>query len=385
MLKILAALSTVLKKDTLPKRFKLVALRRQYMKIYNLLLITVGLFMTGCSVMPQVPLKLAQKQELEEVRIEQKSPEEIEKELKILQKTKPEPYRIAGGDVFTFSVYDNPELASRNEGIIVTPDGYISINLTGPIKIGGMTILGATKFIEKKLAKYIRNPKIALAPVRIQSANFTILGKVGKPDRYVLSNNARITDAIAMAGGLATGTFDGDSVEIANLKDAYLMRNGKILPIDFRKALYEGDMLNNIPLMNGDYIYIPSNLNTAVYVLGAVNNPSVIGYKKDLTLLKALTFARGMTVEHSEMALIIRGSVVNPKVYKVNVDNILDGDGFDFLLRPNDIIFIPKGGLSQYNDMIRKLVPTIAAINLLAGPFGGTSNVAVGGVGAGAD
>jgi len=343
------------------------------------------LFIAGCSVTPHVQLKLVQKQELEEVRIDRKSPEEIEKELIILQKTKPKPYRVAGGDVFNFSVYDNPELTSRAEGITVTPDGFISLNLTGPVKIGGLTIMEATKFIELKLSRFIRNPRVALAPIRIQSANFTILGKVNRPNRYVLSNNARITDAIAMAGGLATGVFDGDSVEIANLKDAYLMRDGKILPIDFTKALYEGNMLNNIPMMNGDYIYIPSNLNTAVYVLGAVNNPSVIGFKKDLTLLKALTFARGMTVEHSEMALIIRGSVVNPKVYKINVDNVLEGDGLDFALLPNDVIYIPKGGLSQYNDAIRKIVPTIAALNLLAGPFGGTSNVAVGGVGAGAD
>ena len=347
------------------------------MKIYNFLLTTAVIFMTGCSVTPQVPLKLAQRQELEEVRIDQKSPEEIKRELMKLQKTKPEPYRIAGGDVFSFSVYDNPELSTRSEGVIITPDGYISITLTGPIKIGGLTIMEATKFIEKKLSHYIRNPKISIAPVRIQSANFTILGKVASPNRYVLSNNARITDAIAMAGGLATGIFDGDSVEIANLRDAYLMRQGKILPIDFTKALYEGDMLNNIPLMNGDYIYIPSNLNTAVYILGAVNSPSVIGYKKDLTLLKAVTFAKGMTVEHSERALILRGGVVNPKVYQVNIDDIRDGDALDFAMRPNDIIYIPKGYLSQYNDAVRKIVPTIAAINLLAGPFGGTSNVAV--------
>ena len=356
------------------------------MKNYRYLLyISSILFIAGCSVTPHVPLHLAQQQELEEVKIEQKSPEEIRRELIALQKTKPKPYRIAGGDVFTFSVYDNPELTSRAEGITVTPDGYIGITLTGPIKIGGLTITEATKYIELKLSKFIRNPKISLAPIQIQSANFTILGKVNRPNRYVLSNNARITDAIAMAGGLATGLFNGDSVEIANLKDAYLMREGKILPIDFRKALYEGDILNNIPLMNGDYIYIPSNLNTAVYILGAVNSPSVVGYKKDLTLLKALTFAKGMTIEHSEMALIIRGGLVNPKVYKVNVDDILEGDGLDFNLRPNDVIYIPKGGLSQYNDAVRKIVPTIAAINLLAGPFGGTSNVAVGGVGAGAD
>ena len=354
------------------------------MKIYRYLFyISSILLLAGCSITPNVPLKLAQQQELEEVEIPQKSAEEIRKELIALQKTKPKPYRIAGGDVFTVDVYDNPELSSRPEGITITPDGYLGLGLTGPIKVGGLTIIEATEYIEMKLEKFIRNPKVAMAPVRIQSANFTILGKVKAPNRYILANNARLTDAIAMAGGLATGLFNGDSVEIANLKDAYLMRDGKILPIDFRAALYQGDMLNNIPLMNNDYIYIPSNLNTAVYILGEVNSPSVVGYKKDLTLLKAVTFAKGMTVEHSDTALIIRGGIVNPKVYKVNVDDILEGDGLDFNLKPNDVVYIPKGGLSQYNDAVRKIVPTIAALNLLAGPFGGTSNVAVGGVGAG--
>lgn len=335
------------------------------------------LFFTGCNtVIPEVPLRLAEKQELEEVRIDRKSPDEIRAELIALQKVKPTPYRIAGGDVFDFSVYDNQEL--MNKGIIVTPDGYISISLVGPIKVGGLTMKEAANLIEKKLSHYIRNPRISLSPVRIQSAYFTILGRVNSPNRYVLSNNARITDAIALAGGLQLGVFDGDSVEVANLKDAYLVREGKILPVDFAKALYEGDQLNNVPLQNGDYIYIPSNLSSSVFVLGAVNNPASIGYKKDMTLLKALTYARGMTIEHSEMVLIIRGSLVNPKVYKVNIDNILEGDGFDFALRPNDIIYVPKGGLSQYNDIVRKIVPTVAAINLLAGPFGG-ANVAISG------
>ncbi|MFA6716663.1 MAG: SLBB domain-containing protein [Victivallaceae bacterium] len=339
----------------------------------------------GChhTVMPQVPLKLAQKQELEEVRIDRKTPEEIRKELVALQKVKPQAYRIAGGDVFNFSVYDNLEL--QEKGLTVTPDGYVSISLTGPVNIGGLTITEATKKIEKALSLYIRNPKISLAPIQIQSASFTILGKVNRPNRYPLSQNTRLTDAIALAGGFVMGLFDGDSVEIANLNDAYIMREGKILPVDFVKALYEGNMLNNIPLMNGDYIYVPSNLNTSVYVMGEVNNPSSIGYKKDLTLLQALTYARGLTVEHSEMVLIIRGGVVNPKVYKVNIDNILDGDGFDFTLNPNDVVYVPKGGLSQYNDMIRKIVPTIAALNLLAGTFGNSGSVAVGGVGAGGD
>lgn len=48
------------------------------MKIYRYLFyISSILFLAGCSITPNVPLKLAQKQELEEVEIPQKSAEEI--------------------------------------------------------------------------------------------------------------------------------------------------------------------------------------------------------------------------------------------------------------------------------------------------------------------
>ena len=119
------------------------------MKNYKILFfLSIVIFIAGCAITPQVPLKLVQKQELEEVKIDRKSPEEIRKELIRLQNVKPKPYRVAGGDVFTFTVYDNPELSSRGEGTTVTPDGFISLSLAGPVKIGGLTINEATKYIE---------------------------------------------------------------------------------------------------------------------------------------------------------------------------------------------------------------------------------------------
>ena len=44
----------------------------------------------------------------------------------------------------------------------------------------------------------------------------------------------------------------------------------------------------------------------------------------------------------------------------------------DFNLRANDIIFVPMDGLSKWNLGIRKILPTVQLVNLLAGPFGST-------------
>ncbi len=46
------------------------------------------------------------------------------------------------------------------------------------------------------------------------------------------------------------------------------------------------------------------------------------------------------------------------------------GRAMDFRLQPNDIVYVPKDNLSDWNVIVSKIVPTMQAINLLAGPFG---------------
>lgn len=331
----------------------------------------VAVAFSGCtSNKVEIPLQPAKTQAFEEIKVDTKSPEEITEELKKLHNLPPEEYYIAAGDRFDFKVYDNSDL--NITGLIVTPDGYVSIGLIGPVKIGGLTIPAATKLIEDKLKKYIRFPSVSIIPTHINSSTFTIVGKVGNPGRYPIRNNPRITDAIALAQGLAIGEFDGDTVEMADLKHAYIARKGKILPVDFDKAIKKGNWLNDIPLRDGDYIYIPSSMNESVYVLGEVYEPGYLGYKESMTILKAIAFAKGRKDTASWVSLVIRGSLVKPKIYKIDVDKILKGEAFDFELRPNDIVYVPKDGISKYNVIVQKILPTLEALNLLAGPFGNT-------------
>jgi polysaccharide export outer membrane protein len=335
-------------------------------QIYLFLLLMISFVLCGCVDKAGIPLAPAQEQHYEEIKVVKQDPRQIEKELEALQNAKAEPYRIAAGDRFDFRVYDNEDLYAT--GLIVTPDGYISLSLIGPVKVGGMTIIEATKFIESKFAEFIRFPKCSLIATRISSGTFTISGKVSNPGRYPLRNNPRLTDGIAIAKGFAVGEYQGDTVEMADLNNSYIARNGKVLPVNFKKAVRDGDQLNNIPLCDGDYIYIASSMNESVYVLGEVGVPGYLGYKDSLTLMQALAFSRGLLDTHSEDVWIVRGGLVHPKVYKVNIDMIQRGKALDFHLEPSDVVFVPKGGLSEYNVIVKKILPTLEAINLIAGP-----------------
>ena len=38
----------------------------------------------------------------------------------------------------------------------------------------------------------------------------------------------------------------------------------------------------------------------------------------------------------------------------------------------NDIVFVPQDDVTKWNTIIRKLLPTLQFVNMLAGPFGST-------------
>ena len=258
--------------------------------------------------------------------------------------------------------------------IIVTPDGFVSAPLIGPVKIGGLSLVEATEALKKQISQYIRKPLVSLIPIRINGYNFTIVGRVNVPGCYPISiGNTRLIDAVAMARGLSEGLFHGDTVELADLENAYISRDGRLLPVNFQKALLRGDPLHNIPLKNGDYIYIPSVMNSTVALLGQVGKPTYVGFKEGMTVLQALPYGGGLRETHSDEIKVIRGGLKNPVVYTVNVTKMQEGKIMDFPLQANDIVYVPADGISDWNVIVRKILPSLQGLSMLAGPFGNPS------------
>ena len=72
-----------------------------------------------------------------------------------------------------------------------------------------------------------------------------------------------------------------------------------------------------------------------------------------------------MNDTHWSHVIIIRDGVANPKLFKVDVDGILAGKCKNILLKPNDIIYVPKDNLSEYNVFVKKLLPSVQIFNLI--------------------
>lgn len=282
-------------------------------------------------------------------------------ELTKLQQVKMPTYLIGPDDKFHTYVYDEEELNTKE--LIVKRDGTLTYPLIGEVKVGGLELGEATALIEERLKKYLFHPQITLTPYEIKSGTVSVLGKVVYPQQYQITGEMRIIDVIAKAGGLSLGYFQNNTIEMADLERAFIIRKNKVLPVNFHALIKEGEMLNNIPLMDGDYIFIPSAINREVYVVGEVFRQSHFAYTDNMTLGQAIAHAEGIRPSAKTSSVyIVRGSLKHPRLFKINLNAIYMGKVMDFKLTPNDIIYVPKTTIASWNLVIEQLLPSLQAV-----------------------
>ena len=274
-------------------------------------------------------------------------------------------YTINGGDQLEIRVYNHNDLMTRT---IVTPDGYLGMVLIGEIKVSGLTLAQASKKIEDALSKYIRNPKVGISPFEIVSETATISGAVSKSGIYPIVNGMRLADLFAKAGGSESRLFDGQTVSAADFPNSLFIRNNKVIPVDFVRAIEFGDPIHNIPLRRGDYVFIAARESSQIFLVGDVKHPKQFLWHREFGLLELLSEGGWMNETHWENVIIIRGGLSNPKMFKVNVDGILAGKLPNVALKSGDIVYVPHDNISEYNVFVRKLFPTAQLINMLITP-----------------
>ncbi len=303
----------------------------------------------------------ATKQYLEEIHVALQKERDVVAELMELQQVEFEEYIIGIGNKFDVYVEEEPDYFTPSS--VVKPDGTISLKLVGEVKISDLTIPEASALIEKKYTKYIYNPKVTMIPKELKSANVTIMGKINHPGNYEIKTDMRLTDAIAEAGGFATAYFHGNTVEAADLTSAYMIRDNRILAVDLYELIRKGNMLHNIPLLDGDYIYIPSLINQIVYILGNITHPGEIYYKENMTVMQVIIYAGGYKdVVPSSDVIILRGGLNHPRVFRIDTKAILRGDIQDFPLKANDIVYLPLDPLTNFNRIVNNILPALKAV-----------------------
>jgi protein involved in polysaccharide export with SLBB domain len=257
---------------------------------------------------------------------------------------------LGPNDSVSFSFYGRPELARAN--VLIGPDGRVNYLQAQGVMAAGLTIDELRDKMTEELAKYYRQPSVMVSPGEFRSKKIYILGKVVNKGVYALDRPLTVIEAIAQAGGLETGIYQLNTVELADLPRSFLIRDRKRVPVDFEKLFRKGDLTQNILLEPDDYLYFPSAGANEIYVLGSVKSPGPQGLAVDACSLGAITLAGGFTERaYQQKVLVVRGSLDNPQRFIVNTKDILAGKATDFRLEPHDIIYVSDHPWSRVEDL----------------------------------
>jgi protein involved in polysaccharide export with SLBB domain len=275
----------------------------------------------------------------------------------------PAPFVLGPGDGVEVEILGLP---NTRRLCLVMPDGLIYYDLLPGVHAGGLPLGELQKLLGARLADYYRQPQIGVTLRTIKSRRVWILGRVNTPGLYPLDQPMTLLEGVARAGGLFTSRFSGTTEELADLRHSFLIRDGRMLPVDFRKLFNDGDLTQNVALEPNDYIYMPSSLAQEVYVMGAVNQPKAVGFRDRVTLISVIAAARDIRPgARTGEVLILRGSLQKPAVYLVNYESIRRGLAPDVDLEPRDIVWVPDkpwDNLERYaQTVLQTFVRTLAA------------------------
>jgi protein involved in polysaccharide export with SLBB domain len=248
---------------------------------------------------------------------------------------------LGPGDSLNFSLFLNDAPDQVRNGVVIGPDGRVSYLQAQDIMAAGLTIEELRAKMDDELGKYYRSPKTIVTPVEIVSKKYYVLGSVVTRGVYPLDRPLTVIEALGRAGGLATGVFERNTVEYADLGHSFMVRDGRKVPVDFEKLFQQGDLSQNIPLAPGDYLYFASSGANAIYVLGHVTGPGPLPFSAGLGAVAAISSRGGFGPKaYKSRVLVIRGSLTHPETFVINTHEILDGKTADFRLKPKDIVYV---------------------------------------------
>jgi len=313
--------------------------------------------------------EVKQKKEMEEevVRMSQVTENSVFTEIRGV----PE-YKIGSGDVLTITFWDGAKSVPYNTA--VRPDGKISYSYMDDITVAEYTSHEVDKILTNALKKYIREPRIDVVVKDYRSKTALLFGQINRldtsisgvgtgPGKYPLTGKIRILDLIVMAGGPITG----EEFANADLRRVEVVRKGKSYTVNLYKAMFKGDMSQNIVIDNGDIVTVPElpTYGERVYVFGEVNTQGIYRLKDAGDLLAAISKAGGTTRTAVDADIkIIRGYEKNrekPIILAANLNEILKrGDmAQNVSLQNGDVVYVPRTAIGDLNEFIANTVPLL--------------------------
>ena len=281
-------------------------------------------------------------------------------------------YLLGEGDEILFSVIGAQELRTETK---ILNDGRAIIPLLGPVKLKGLSVSGASKYLETLLKKELINPKVELFITTNRPIKISIIGEIDRPGIYKL--NSISTDlptaitAIEQAGGIS---------KFADLTKITLQRqlpgeekSYKKTTLNFKNLIFKGDQSQNPYLFDGDIIEVkkvknldkdtlsiastslsPKIIN--VNFIGEVATPGTLQLDANTTLIDGILAAGGPTTWRSnygnvEILSMNRNGSASRKRYRIDLSQNYSEKN-NPILNNGDSVWLRRNNFAKATDTL---------------------------------
>lgn len=285
-------------------------------------------------------------------------------------------YVIEPGDVLQIVVWDHPELsasmlpavplgAAGGAGVATSPlsqaqsgfevdqSGVLEFPYAGKMQVAGLTPAQAHAQLTKKLAHYLKNPKVTLRMLSYRSKRVYLDGEVKAPGVQPINDiPMTLIEAINRSGGMLPS---------ADQSRIIINRNGKTYHINLPLLVQKGVDPSSIMLANGDVVRVLSRDESKIFISGEVTSPRALAMRNGrLSLNEALGESGGINPVSGDarQVYVIRRSSKESVVYQLDANApgaLAVAEGFE--LNPKDVVYVAATPLTNWNRTISALIP----------------------------
>ncbi len=273
-------------------------------------------------------------------------------------------YKIGPGDVLELLLTKG--FTQEKHTAMVQSDGMVTVTFFSA-KVMGLTTQQAAEEIRRTMSPFYKQLSVEVLVKEYNSKKVAIFGAVkGKPGTYPLKGRTTLLDLLAAAGGPTLK---------ANLEEVRLIRpGGDSYTVNLHLLLANGTPARDVEVVldTRNVVFIPSVEDKKVFVLGEVERPGAFLMVPNMRLSHVLAQAGGAKITAVlESARVIRGDLGNPEIIAVDFQSLLEaGDvSQDLRLEVNDVVFLPRSAVGDWNAFMAKLKPTLVNINLIMRPI----------------
>jgi polysaccharide biosynthesis/export protein len=161
-------------------------------------------------------------------------------------------YRLQKSDVVEIKFKFSPEF---DQTVTVQPDGFISLDGAGDIKVEDKTIPEVTEVIRHAYQGTLHQPVITVLLKDFEKPFFIAAGQVGHPGKYELRSDTTLIAALAIAGDITTAAKHSQVVLFRHISSETV----EARVFNVKQMLASRNLEEDPHLLPGDLVFVPQN------------------------------------------------------------------------------------------------------------------------------